>query len=109
MVWYQIYIYIYQILFFSNNHLKINEDLAYLQNNVDKVNHEFYHKLESRFGQLTTNERYLAGLLRLNLSNKDIAALRNISVGSAKMNRHRLKKKLGLDGEIGIVQFLQEI
>lgn len=98
-----------QVLSFSNNHLKINEDLAYLQNNVDKVNHEFYHKLESRFGQLTTNERYLVGLLRLNLSNKDIAALRNISVGSAKMNRHRLKKKLGLDSKVSIVNFLQEI
>lgn len=98
-----------QLSSFLNNHLKINDDLAYLQNNVDKVNHEFYQKLEGRFGKLTTNEKYLAGLLRLNLSNKDIAALRNISVGSAKMNRHRFKKKLGLDGETSIVQFLQEI
>lgn len=94
---------------FLNSHLKINDDLAYIQSNVDKVNHEFYQKLETRFGKLTTNEKYLAGLLRLNLSNKDIAALRNISVGSAKMNRYRFKKKLGLDTEVSIVQFLQNI
>lgn len=98
-----------EVLSFAVNHLQINEDLSLLQKNVDTVNQEFYQKLETKFGSLTPNEKYLAGLLRLNLSNKDVAAIRSISVSSAKMSRHRLRQKLKLDATIDVVKFLQKV
>jgi len=70
-----------EVISFAVNHLQINE----------------------------ANEKYLAGLVRLNLSNKDVAAIRGISASSAKMSRHRLRKKLGLNPEEDIVVFLQEV
>ncbi|MEM9823305.1 MAG: hypothetical protein AAF985_19645, partial [Bacteroidota bacterium] len=93
---------------FAINHLQISEDLELLQSNVDKVNRAFYEKLEKNFGELTANEKYLAGLIRLNLSNKDVAAIRGISTSSAKMSRHRLRKKLQLSPDQDIVGFLQK-
>lgn len=97
------------IIQFAISHLQINEDLAILQKNVDQINQEFYQKMETKFGKLSSNEKYLSGLLRLNLTNKDIAAIRGISVNSAKMSRYRLRKKLGLKQEADIRTFLQKI
>lgn len=98
-----------EVISFAVNHLQINEDLALLQKNVETVNQTFYQNLENKYGKLTANEKYLAGLVRLNLSNKDVAAIRGISTGSAKMSRHRLRKKLGLVPEDDIVIFLQKV
>lgn len=98
-----------QTLSFVSSHLQINEELSLLQENVATINREFYQKLEKRFGKLTANEKYLVGLLRLNLSNKDVASIRGISTSSAKMSRHRLRKKLGLNSNVDIIRFLQEI
>ncbi|MGB1242940.1 MAG: hypothetical protein ACPG49_10490 [Chitinophagales bacterium] len=98
-----------QTLSFATNNLQISKDLSLLQKNVSTINREFYQKLEGRLGKLTANEKYLVGLIRLNLSNKDVAAIRGISTSSAKMSRHRLRKKLGLDSNVDIVRFLQEV
>ncbi|MEL6971711.1 MAG: tetratricopeptide repeat protein [Bacteroidota bacterium] len=94
---------------FVINHLQINEDLAILQENVETVNKEFYQKLEQNFGELTATDKHLAALIRLNLSNKEVAVIRGISTASAKMSRHRLRKKLGLEPQEDITRFLQDI
>ena len=96
-----------EVIQYTSNHLQINEDLALLHNNVEQINHEFYQKLDQQFKNLSSNEKYLSGLIRLNLSNKEIASIKGISVNSAKMNRYRLRKKLGLKPEEDIVGFLQ--
>lgn len=98
-----------EIIQYAISNLQINEDLDILQKNVDQINQAFYQKMETRFGKLSANEKYLAGLLRLNLSNKDIATLRGISVSSAKMSRYRLRKKLNLDADEDIQAFLQRL
>lgn len=98
-----------EIINFSIKHLQVSKELAILQNNVQQINNEFYKKMEALYGDLTNNEKYMAGLLRLNLSNKDIASIKGISTNSVKVSRHRLRKRLNLDSEIDIVRYLQEI
>lgn len=97
-----------EILHFATNHLRINEDLAQFQNNIEEINHEFHQKLETQFENLSNNEKHLCGLIRLNLSNKEIAAIRGISASSAKVNRYRLRKKLSIESDVDIVNFLQK-
>lgn len=96
-----------QILMVS--HLQINDDLVTLQTNVEQVNQEFYKSLDLLGKDLSQNEKQLCGLIRLNLSNKEIAVIRNISANSAKVARYRLRKKLSLAPEEDVVEFLQRI
>lgn len=79
------------------------------QKNIAEVNHSFFEKLNQQFGNLTKTERELAGLLRMELSNKEIANLRNVEVSSVKRARSRLRKKLNLPMETDIYSFLISI
>jgi len=97
------------LIHFTNGHDQLNEHLEVVQENVDQVNHEFRQKLKSAFPNLTSNDRSLAGLLRLNMTNKEIAASRGISTASAKMARYRLRKKLSLNPADDINTFLREL
>lgn len=98
-----------ELLLLTSNHLKINDDITKFQQNVDVVNQEFFNHLSDKFPDLTTNERQLCGLIRLNLSTKDIASVRNISPKSVEMGRYRLRKKLQLDSSDDIAIFMQNV
>jgi DNA-binding NarL/FixJ family response regulator len=54
-------------------------------------------------------ERRLAGLVRMNLTNIQIAGILNIEGKSVKVAKHRLKKKLGLSEDDDLNTFLQSI
>ena len=49
----------------------------------------------------------LASLLLLNFPTKDIATLNNVTPGSVRLARHRLRKKLNLPAEQDLLEFLQ--
>jgi len=98
-----------ELIFKTNNHLKINEDFEHFQNNIEKVNHDFFENLNNKFPGLTTNEKHLCGLIRLNLTIKDISSIKNISPKSVEMNRYRLRKKLNLSVEDDLNQIIQNM
>lgn len=79
------------------------------QNNVQEINHQFYERLNVSYPNLTKTERELAGLLRIGLSNKEIADLRSTEVASVKKGRNRLRKKLDLDPKTDIYVFVSSI
>ncbi len=83
--------------------------LQMIQENIDLVNSEFYERLLSNFPELTKSEVELCGLLKLNLSSKEISALKGISQESVKMARYRLRKKLKLKPEEDIYKSLSRI
>lgn len=89
-------------------HLEINEDVANLQNNIEQINHQFYENLDN-IAKLSQSEKQICGLIRMNLSNKQIALIRNTTTDSAKVFRYRIRKKIGLQPEDDIVSFLQSI
>lgn len=98
-----------KLYFLVANHLKINEDAKQFQMNIDTVNQDFYNKLNGKFPDLTVNEKQLCGLIRLNLSTKDIAAIKNISPKSVEMGRYRLRKKMQLDPKVDIADFMRKL
>lgn len=77
--------------------------------NIDKVNQEFFGQLKALYPKLTQNELELSGLVRLNLSTKEIANIRNIEPHSIRIARSRLRKKLGLEKDDSLEDFLQKI
>ena len=85
------------------------EKTIMFQENIEKVNTEFTQKVIARFPELTKSEIELCSFFKMNLSNKDISLLKNISPLSVKMARYRLRKKLGLAPEGDIYQFLSNL
>jgi DNA-binding CsgD family transcriptional regulator len=55
---------------------------------------------------LTPNDLRLCAYLRLNLSSKEVAPLLNISVRSVEIKRYRLRKKMELSHEQGLVEYI---
>lgn len=75
-------------------------------NNVDK---DFLKKIKAAHTTLTPNDLRLCAYLRLNLSSKEIAPLLNISVRSVEIKRYRLRKKMDLPHEQGLVEYILSI
>jgi AraC family transcriptional regulator, chitin signaling transcriptional activator len=75
-------------------------------NNADK---DFFKKIKSGHPNLTANDLKLCAYLRLNLSSKEIAPLLNISVKSVEIKRYRLRKKMDLDHDVKLVDYILAI
>ena len=75
-------------------------------NNADK---DFFKKIKSGHPNLTANDLKLCAYLRLNLTSKEIAPLLNISVKSVEIKRYRLRKKMELDHDVNLVDYILEI
>ena len=58
--------------------------------------------------EVTPNDLRFCAYLRLNLSSKEMAPLLNISTKSVETKRYRLRKKLGLEHDSGLVNYILE-
>jgi len=75
-----------------------------------QVHSGFYDRLLSNFPELTPNELKMCGLLRLNLTTKEISELTGQRRETIEMARFRLRKHLGLtDSQVNLVTFLSKI
>lgn len=74
--------------------------------NLDELNSEFYDRLLTKFPDLTKAERELSAYLKLNMSNKEIAALKNSTENSVNVSKARLRKKLGIETNKELARFL---
>ena len=70
------------------------------------VNQDFYQRLEVKFPKLTQGDKRLCALIKLDFSSKDMAKLMGISVESVHTNRYRLRKKLDLERDINLTEFI---
>lgn len=75
----------------------------------DNVDNDFLKKVKIKHPSLTPNDLRLCAYLRLNLSSKEIAPLLNISVRSVEIKRYRLRKKMDLPHEKGLVEHILSI
>ncbi len=64
-----------------------------------KTNEPFFARLSVLHPNLTQNDLMLCALIKMNLSSKEIAELQYKEVGSIKMAKTRLKKKIEEDGK----------
>lgn len=75
-------------------------------NNADK---DFIKKLKEIHTSLTPNDLRLCAYLRLNLSSKEIAPLLNISPRSVEVKRYRLRKKMNLEHNDSLTDYILNI
>jgi DNA-binding CsgD family transcriptional regulator len=87
-----------------------NKSRGLMHQHLEKVNTAFYARLEEVSPtKLSKGEKELAALLRLRLEDSEIAELRSTSVNAIHVTRHRLKKKLALDKQQDLEQFLRAL
>lgn len=73
---------------------------------LENANRHFYERLKQRFPEISANDLKLCALIKMNLSIKEMAAILNISPDSVKTARHRLRKKLQMQTEDNLTEFL---
>ena len=75
----------------------------------DEVHQEFLDRLTEKHPDLSPKEKRLSAYLRMNISTKEIAPLMNISVRGVEISRYRLRKKLNLNREANLTEYIMQI
>jgi len=81
-------------------------DWKHFELHFNHVHGNFTNRLLEKFPKLTPQEIKLSAYLRLNLNTKEIAHLLNISVRGVEISRYRLRKKLMLDRNDNLTDFM---
>ncbi|MGV3539441.1 MAG: triple tyrosine motif-containing protein, partial [Rufibacter sp.] len=84
-------------------------DWNLFESSFNEAHENYFKKLKALHPELTPKDLKLCAYLRLNMNSKEIASLLNITVRSVEISRYRLRKKLNLDHEKNLVEFLMEV
>ena len=89
-----------------NKSIEHEDEWELFEYNFNQVHKEFFDALKLKFPVLTHKDLKLCAFIKMNLSTKEIAPLLNISIRGVETHRYRLKKKLQLDKEENINEYL---
>lgn len=92
-----------------NKNISVDNAWNAFKEAFDSADKDFLKKMKQAHSSLTPNDLRLCAYLRLNLSSKEIAPLLNISVRSVEIKRYRLRKKMDLPHEMGLVEYILSI
>ncbi|WP_323788975.1 tetratricopeptide repeat protein [Psychroserpens sp.] len=83
-----------------------DKDWEVFKSYFSEVHNNFDHKIKAIAEDITEKEIRLASFLRMNLSTKEIASMLNVLPDSVLKSKYRLKKKMQLDKDDDLTQFL---
>jgi len=76
------------------------------EHNFNQVHDDFFKSLKAKHAELTPKDLKICAYVKMNLSTKEIAPLMNISIRGVETHRYRLKKKLNLENDISLTDYL---
>jgi tetratricopeptide (TPR) repeat protein len=83
-----------------------DKDWEVFKSYFSEVHNNFDLKIKEIASDISEKEIRLASFLRMNLSTKEIASMLNVLPDSVLKSKYRLKKKLGLNKDEDLTQFL---
>lgn len=89
-----------------DNNISSGHDWQVFEQNFNRVHEEFFKKFLERYPNLSAGDLRLSAYLRMNLSSKEIAQLLNITYRSVELKRYRLRKKLNMETDENLVEWL---
>ena len=104
----------YPHFFFTRIHslisknLTTNQDWKIFEELFDQAHQDFFKRLKSSYPGLTQSDLKLCAYLKLNLSSKEIAPLLNISFRGVETRRYRIRKRIGLNSDSNLVEFIMQ-
>lgn len=92
-----------------NDNMRLTDEMDQFYTQVENLHKNFVSRLLMRCSNLSEKEKRLAILLRLGFSSKDIAGMMNVEPKSVEVSRYRFRRKLKLERNVNIVEYLQMI
>ncbi|MEX2483479.1 MAG: tetratricopeptide repeat protein [Brumimicrobium sp.] len=89
--------------------LSIQEDWDIFSQYFKDQHQGFYKELKIISPDLTNNELRMCSLAKMRLSVKEIASILYLSVDAVKSGRYRIRKKLNVNGDVELSDFLNEM
>ena len=84
------------------------EDWKVFESNFEQAHEEFLKRIKRQYPDLTPGDLKLCAFIRMNLSSKKIAALLGITTRGVENHRYRLRKKLNLDRDVNLTDYLMQ-
>lgn len=72
----------------------------------NQIHQDFLIRLRDDFPELTHKDIKLCAYLRMNLSSKEMAPLLNISIRGIEASRYRIRRKMNLDPEVNLTEYI---
>jgi DNA-binding CsgD family transcriptional regulator len=89
--------------------LNLDKDWDQFKKMFENVHQIFFTKLKQTCPELTENEMRLCAYLKVNLQNREIAKILNVSQATIATNRYHIRKKLNLDKKTSLENYIREI
>ncbi|WP_289045241.1 tetratricopeptide repeat protein [uncultured Olleya sp.] len=88
-----------------NNEKEWNSFLKHFE----EVNHNFIHQLKKRHPELTANDIRYISYLYMDLTNKEISSLFNITAVASRKRKERISIKMGLSDSSSLYSYLSSV
>ncbi|WP_075343816.1 tetratricopeptide repeat protein [Tenacibaculum agarivorans] len=80
-----------------------------LKKNIETLNYEFLKTLKAKHPKLTKTDIEICSFIKIGLSRAEVANMRKTSLYAIKSTRYRLKKKLNLNTEDSLDQYIRSL
>lgn len=84
----------------------IDEGWEQVMYHFNELNEGYFDRLKKEYPSLTPKDLKLCAYLKMNLTTKEMATLMNVSLRGVEASRYRLRKKLELETEENLTEFL---
>ncbi len=85
------------------------ENWSEFESRFTMVNQGFYSRLKKKYPNLSQYDLKVCALIKLGFSGKEMSKVMGISYESANTSRYRLRKKINLDKNVNLVEFINDI
>jgi len=92
-----------------NANLKSEKEWEMFRIYFEQVDRDFYSRLTENYPKLNNTDLRHCALLKLNMNLKETASVLNLSTNTIKSARNRLKKKLNLDANDDLTDFIRKV
>jgi len=75
----------------------------------EQVHQDFFKQLKNQYPTLTPHELHVCALVKLNFSIKEMATILGIAPNSVAMARYRIRKKLQLETDDNLTEFMMQV
>jgi ligand-binding sensor domain-containing protein/DNA-binding CsgD family transcriptional regulator len=92
-----------------DEYLNDDKDWIYIEPQLDKVYNNFVSRLKEKHSDLSLSEIKIAAYVRMNLGTKEISEFMHKTPRAIENDRYRLRKKIGLDSNDSLKQYLMNL